>query len=122
MASRRTRVIDPREIAAVQRAVERAGKRFVDNGHEAMQRAGRRILVSALETVPVDEGDLKASGEVEQDAEGTTIRFGGGEQWYAQVASAEPGVLEPGHYLYDSAAAEVETWPDALARDMRRRK
>ena len=114
-------VIDPRQIAAVKRNIERAGERFVGAGRDAMQRAGRRIQVGALERVPVDEGDLRASARLETDDDGTLVAFGAppSELWYAQVAH-QPGE-KAAQWFDDAVDEELETWPGALAEDIKRK-
>ena len=105
------------QVARVNRAIEKRIDAVRAATNAALHDAGQRILTGALEAVPVEHGDLKASGQVIRNDDGT-VAVGFGPPWYAQVAH-RPG-LEPVHYLNDAVAAELAEWPMRLTQDIRR--
>ncbi len=98
--------------------IERRCADVVTATNAALEAAGQRILTDALEAVPIEHGDLKASGQVVTSDDGT-VAVGFGPPWYAQVAH-QPG-KEPVHYLNDAFQAEVSEWPARLTADIRQR-
>ena len=114
-------VIDPRQIVAAKRNIERAGERVVGAGREAVRRAGRRIQTGALEQVPIDEGHLRASSRLETNDDGTLVAFGAppSELWYAQVAH-QPGEVAAA-WFDEAVNEELESWPGVLAEDIKRK-
>ncbi|MXX24363.1 MAG: HK97 gp10 family phage protein [Caldilineaceae bacterium SB0668_bin_21] len=108
------------QVARVNRAIEKRIHAVRAATNAALHDAGQRILTGALEAVPVEHGDLKASGQVIRNDDGTVVVGFGNmpEGWYAQVAH-RPG-LEPVHYLRDAFEREKADLPARLPDDIRR--
>ena len=134
VGGRRQQVIDAREIRAVQREIERAGKDFNKALRKALYEAGWAIGAASQEIVPVDEGVLKGSMEVTRPTARNPevyISYGGPASayaWYQHEGQREDGThvvqnySEPGkqkHYLTEPLEEEIATWPTGLVKRIR---
>lgn len=94
------------DIAGLQAGLVRAQKAFQASGAAGLQAAGEHILAESKQLVPVDTGELAASGQVQIDGDTVTISYGTDHAVFVHEITGNEHPDGQAHFLSDPLIGE----------------